>query len=872
MKFPWFRRRQEIDEEIQTHIQMAIRDRIEGGESPAEARRNAHREFGNEYSIHERTRDIWGWVSLEQWTRDLRYVCRQIVRNPGFAAVAIITLAVGIGAITAMFSIVDSVLLEPLKYSEPGRLYSVVNLPPPNTPNRYWLINGRHYAEWRAHCRTCQDISMAEGNGFTVTGLGEPERFTGLRVSYNFFRTLGVQPAIGRDFLPEEELPGRFHELILSDAFWRSRFSGDPAILGRTLEINGEPFVVIGVMPANFQLPVGTQWGPGLGPAIQPVMFRPLGQDFSQAWPAGTNNYVSVVRLKPGVTPAETAAELNSLIADFVREFHIELVPTLLPLKDTMVREARTGLLLLLGIVIAVLLIVCFNVGNLMLVRIAGRGREVGIRMALGSSRLQLFFLVLNEALVLVTVGSCLGLILAFAALKAFSVVAPVDLPRVAEVHMGWRVCLFTIAAAAGSILICGLLPAWRLARIDPQESLKAGSPNSTAQGQKLRFHKLIAGVEVALSTVLLIIGSLLVLSFIRVLSGPKGFDAEHVISQDVALIGTKYKDPDRIRFVDEALRQFAAIPGVLSVGVTNQIPLRGETWLCDLRDPGPPAKKSVAVANFRFVSPAYWETLGIPIKKGRRIEASDRNRGVAVLSERAAELLWPGQDPIGKRVGACGGELVPPGVEVVGIVGEVRAGMEREAPLTVYQPYWTVSNGRFFFVLRTEAEPVAINGEVRRVLRSMDESLPIPQTTTMQQVQDDAVAGRRFQMNLTVAFAISALLLASLGIYGVLSFSVARRTPELGIRLALGARDSQLAKMVVKQGMIPVVAGLAAGLVFALVANRLIASQLYEVTSTDPLTISAVAVVVLIAGIFACWIPARRAMRIDTLTALRFD
>jgi predicted permease len=519
-----------------------------------------------------------------------------------------------------------------------------------------------------------------------------------------------------------------------------------------------------------------------------------------------------------------------------------------------------------------VLLIVCVNVGNLMMVRTANRDREVGIRMALGSSRGQLFLLVLNEALVLVAIGSGLGLLLAHASLKGFTAWAPVDLPRIGDIHMGSRVLLFMIVSAVISTSICGLLPAWRLASTDPHQSLKSATTNATAHGGKLRFRELMVSVEIALSTVLLVIGGLLMFSFFRVMGVARGFEVEHVITQDLSLANPKYNDANRSRLIDEVLRELAVIPGVRSVGVTNQIPLRGESWTCDLRDMDAPGKEVSAVANFRFVNPTYWETLGIPLKVGRFIESADRNRPVAVLSERAARALWPGQDPIGKRVGSCGGEPAQRGLEVIGIVENVRAGLEKEAPLTVYQPYWTSNMSRPFFALRTEAAPAAIISAVRGVFRSIDSDLPISQPVTMQQVLDDAVAGRRFQMTLAISFAASALFLAALGIYGVISFAVARRTPELGIRLALGARRPELASMVVRQGMMPVWIGLAAGLAGALFGSRLIASQLYGVTPNDPLTIAAVTVLLLAVAVCACWIPARRAMRIDPLTALRFE
>lgn len=870
-----FRRRdEEIDEEIRAHLRMAIEERIARGEAPEDAAKNARREFGNELMVKEVTREMWGWNLLERFAQDLKYIFRQMRRSPGFTAIAVLTLALGLGATTAMFSIVNGVLLEPMKYRDPGRLYLAQTVMPASAKVAgNWPVNGRHFQEWRANCRSCEDVSLAEGSGFTLTGMGQPERLPGLRISYNFFRTLGVRPSLGRDFLPEEELPGRFHEVILANSLWRSRFLSDPGIVGRAIEIDGEAHTVIGVMPPDLQLPVGGQWGVVFTQPLPPVIFRPLGIDVSRESPGEKFNYVSVLRLKPGVQPQQAIAEMNALLAEFAREFKLESKTTLVPLQDQVTAGARSGLWLLLGTVGAVLLIVCVNIGNLMLVRTTGRYREAGIRIALGARSSHLFGLALREALVLVVIGGALGLVFSYAGLKLFAATAPIGLPRIDEVRMDWRVLAFAAFTAVFSTALCGLLPAWRLAKTEPQESLKSGSSNASESGRKVRLREMLVSVEVALSTVLLIAGGLLILSFFRVMRADKGFEVAHIVTQDISLIGPKYTDPARSRFVSEALRKLANIPGASSVGVTNQLPLRGETWLCELLDtdrPGPPEEES-ALANFRFVSPGYWKTMGIPLNRGRFFEESDRNRLVAVISEQAAKLLWPGRNPIGRRVRACG-TAIQENAEVIGIVGDVRAGIEQGAPPTVYLPYNGITMGRASFVLRTQADPAAVIGAMRAVLRSMDPDLPLSQTQTMEQILDESVAVRRFQMYLAAAFAMAALVLASLGIYGVVSFSVARRTPEMGIRIALGARGMQLMAMVIKQGMIPVLLGLGAGLACALSLGRFLASQLYGISPDDPMTISAVAALLLVVALCACWIPARRATRIDPMRALRSE
>jgi putative ABC transport system permease protein len=871
MKFGWSRRR-EIDDEIRAHLRMAVEDRLARGEDPAEAERQARREFGNDLAVREATLDVWGRRRVERWLQDCRYSLRQIRRYPGFAAVAVLTLAFGIGGVAVMTAVLDSVLLRPLNYREPARLYSVVNLAPPGVPARYWAVNGRQFVEWRARCRSCEDVAMAESLGFTLSASGGPQRLPGWRVSSNFFRTLGIRPSLGRDFLPEEEGPARFRVVILSDALWASRFARDPNVIGQSIRVNDEPHVIIGVMPADFRLPVGEQWGPRFGPPVQPMLFRPLGQDFSQASPVGNLNYVAAVRLRSGVAASQAAAEFRSLVADFARQYHITLQPSLLPLHETVVRQARVGLLLLLGVVVTMLVIVCINVGNLMLVRTGSRDREVAIRMTLGSSRSQLFSLILTEALMLVLLGAAAGMALAQAGLQLFAAWAPPDLPRADEIQIGGRVWIALAVLVAVSTALCGLLPAWRMTRTDPHRALKAGSQALTADGRKLRIREWMVGLEVALSTVLLVVGGLLTLSFVRVMATPKGFGGEQVVTQDLSMSGPRFDDVVRHRIIDDAIGRLAALPGVQSVGVTNQLPLRGEAWTCTLRDPARAEQVDSAIANFRFVNPTYWTALGISIGSGRAFEDADRQRDVAVVSEGVAHALWPGENPIGKRVAACGATRPPAGLEVVGVASDVRAAVEQNPPLTIYQPYWTATGTRFYFALRTTENAQIISAEMRRVFRSIDAELPTAQPLTMEQILDESVAGRRFQLNLAIAFALFALALASLGIYGMISYAVARKTLELGIRLALGARAPELAMMVIRQGMAPVVLGLAGGAACALAAGRLVASQLYGVTPRDPFTLAGVAATLIAVGLVACSVPARRAMRINPLSAIRFE
>jgi len=528
-----------------------------------------------------------GRERLEKLARDLRYSVRTLRRSPGFTTAAILMLALGIGANTAIFSLVNGILLRPLTYADPGRLFVARTVIPflshiaPDMPN-----NARHFHEWRAHCGSCQEVTLSGQTGLTLTEGGDPERLPGLQVSSNFFRTLGVGPALGRDFdAAEEQRASRV--VILSDALWRRRFASDTAVIGRKVLLNGEPHEVIGVLPPQLSLPAGQQWGPLSGHNLQPLIFRPLDFDASQKHGAGEFNFPVLVRLKPGATPQQAQTEMNTAIAGFAREFKIEMSPRLIPLERQMTAGVRAGLWTLLASVGALLLIVCVNLGNLMAVRTMSRHKEAAILLALGASRTHIFNRVLHEALLLVAVGGALGLLLGYGGVQIFAANAPVDLPRAQEIQIDWRVLGFTALAAGLSGMLCGLIPAWRLSRSQPQDSLKTASANATEAGRKVRAREILVAVEVALSAALLIAGGLLAVSFFRLMRVEKGFEPHHVITQNLSLSGPRYRETAaRNRFIEEALGKLSAIPGVAAVGMTTQLPLQGETWIDSIVDP----------------------------------------------------------------------------------------------------------------------------------------------------------------------------------------------------------------------------------------------------------------------------------------------
>lgn len=868
------RRDEELDEELRSHLAMDIRERVERGQALHDAERDARRALGNELSIKEVVRDVWGWSSIEAVSRDLRYAMRQIRRSPGIAGVCLLCLALGLGTTVTMFTIVNGVLLKPLGFREPGSLYLARTMPPPAAGvTGDFPINARHFHEWQKHCRSCESSALVQFQDLTLVGEGEPVKLPALGVSSDLFRTLGIQPALGRDFLPGEGAPGPAGMVILSDALWRSRFAGDPAIVGKPIRLNGEEHTIIGVMPSGLHLPKGDEWGAYFGPNAAPMIFRPLMIDPSREHPSGNLNYSALIRLKPGVSATHTASELNALLADFAREFKLQTTTALIPFTEQVTGRHGFALWFLFAMVSAVLLIVCVNVGNLMLVRTASRYREVGVRMALGASRSQLLRLILTEATVLVIAGGVAGVALAHVGLRLFVASAPVSLPRLEEVQLDWRVLLFSGAAIAFCAVLCGLLPALKLSRIDPQESLKAAAATATESGRKVHAREMLVGIEVALSTVLLVLGGLLLLSFLRVVTVDKGFETARIITQDVSYLSPKYARGARRPRVEETVARMSQLPGVQIAAAINQLPLRGNQWISALEDPNQPARplEKQALANFRFVTPGYWQAMGIPLKRGRLLNDFDRNQPRALISERAAEFLWPDQNPLGRHVRGVGRQGPP--LEVVGVVGEVRAkGLEHDPPMIVYEHFWRMQPIAMSYVVRTHGSATAVASSIRSELAAMDPEMAIMRPWTMEQIVEDSIATRRFQMYLAVGFAISALLLASLGIYGVISYTVARKTPEIGIRAALGARGWELMLSVIARGMRPVLVGVALGLACALLASRSIASQLFQVAPWDPVAFASVPALLLGVALAACWSPARRAARIDPIQALRFE
>jgi predicted permease len=801
----------------------------------------------------------------------MKPVFRRLARDRAFTAVAVLTLALGIGASTAIFSLADAVLLKPLAYREPGRLYAAHTVLVP-LMHLYPTLpaNARHFREWEKRVPSVESMALLAGGAVHLTGAGEPERIETLRATSEFFRVLGVGPRLGRGFAAGEDQRGRDKVAVISDSLWRRRFGADPRAVGSTVRLNDEPHEIIGVLGPEFRFPRGIEGFIPVGDRNEIVL--PLVLRLERTSAAGEFNFTPILRLRPGVAPERVIAEMNAVLADFSREAKAEMRSLLSPLQDAMTSRVRASLWLLLGGVAAVLAIVCLNLGNLVLVRAAGRMRDAAIRAALGANRAQLARAAAAEVVVLALAGGVLGTMLAAAGVRALVARAPVNIPRLDEVAVDLRVLLFALAASLAAALVCGLGPVLRLARSSPQDVLRPSSHTLTESRADRRARSVLVGCEVALSMTLLAVSALLMVSFIRVLGVEKGFETSRILTFDVNLPGKRYAQPsDRNRFHDRMLAALRALPGVRSAGLSTSLPLGGETWVDTLTREGDTNDLKKPIVNYRFVSPDYWQSVGIPLLQGRFIEERDRGRPVAVVAEAAAKAAWPGETPLGKKMARSGN----PGVwlEVVGVVKDVRTGGLEKAPaLMAYEPYWGMSPNRVSYAVRTSGDPAPLATHVRTALHGIDPELPVERMRSMEQVLDDSVAPRRFQTMLVTAFGASSLLLACLGIYGVVSYGVTRRTAEMGVRMAVGAGSRELVAMLLRQGMTPVALGLLAGTAGAFAASRLIAGMVYGVGARDPATLAAVAALLALSALIACYVPARRASRVDPLRALRWE
>jgi putative ABC transport system permease protein len=802
---------------------------------------------------------------------DLPQALRGLGHDRSFTVTAILTLAVGIGANTAIYSLVNGVLLRPPGYHEPGRLVAI-NVVAPKFLKSYpeLPVNIGIYFEWRKRLTSFEGIAIGRGATADLTGDQPPEQVKAAQVSANMFRVLGISPSLGRSFDDREDTAGRDGVAMISDSLWRRRFRGDPSIVGRKILVDGSPCEVVGVLPAGFRFPREEKPGPrALGEWIE--LYRPLGYAQEQlGLYLGDFNYQTTARLRPGVSLAQARAEINVLQADISKRLpqDVDLMAVVTPLQERMSGSVREALWLLMAAVGAVLLVSCVNLANLSLARASGRARDAAIRTALGASRGRLARERLVESVLLAGAGGVLGVALAEAGVRVLVALAPIDVPRLAEVTIDGRVLLFALAVSLGCALAFGILPALR-APAAVFEALKSGGRSSTEGRSGTRLLNGLVSAEVALSAALLVTAGLLLASFGRLVTIDKGFDVERVLALDLSLPAARYEDDaQRAAFYQRLLNQVRSLPGIQSASLISALPLQGETWIDIVsteHDSRPPMDRPST--NVRFISPDYFRTLHARLREGRDFEERDRGRQVAVISASLAERLWPGQSAVGRKL--MHRELT----EVVGVTPDLRStSLDHEPVNMLYLPYWQQSRKSSSLVIRTGEGKEGLANTLRRTVWDIDSEVTIPSVRTLEEVMSQSVAARRFQTILVLLFAAAGVALAAFGAYGVLAYSVQRRTPEMGIRMALGASRAAVLGLVLREGMMPVIGGLAAGGLAALALGRYLESLLFHVSARDPVAFAITAAVLSAVCLVACLIPARRATRANPAETLRFE
>src|SRR5215472_5393174 len=872
--FRWAQADQELDDELRDHLERKTEQYVAKGMTPEEGRRRALLEMGGIEKRKEECRDARRVSWIQDFVRDLRYAVRTLRKSPSFTAVAVLSLAVGLAANTAIFSVINGVLLQPLEYPNPRQLVAI-ELFVPKLAQKFPMVpvNPAAYLGWSTDAKSLAGIGLVEdGVTLNLTSGGEPKLLSADAVTANLFDVLGVTPFLGRNFSPDADQAGHNHEVILTNALWRDRFRGNPNIIGQAIALNASPYTVVGVLPPTLHFPRGDQLTTITGSANEPELFVP---EVFEKWalaPDAGFGFAAIARLTPGVSQEQAATELNVILSHELgsQSFMPNPRTVIMPLRDMVVRSTERGLWMLLAAVLVVLIIICVNLANLVVTRATAREHEAAIRRVLGASRGRLLRQTLVETLLLGLLGGTLGLVLAHWALWGLLAVAPVSLPRLHNVRLDGVVLGFTLAISVLAGVLAGLLPAWRAAQTNPQDALQAGA-RSADSSVRLRAREFLVGLETALSATLLVAAGLLIASFAKLVTVPEGFAVEHILTVNLQLPEGQYTQSEqRSDFWRRVLASTSGLPGVESAAVTNVLPLRGEWNNNPVNLPGdtrPAAERPFA--RYRRVSPEYFKTFGIPLLNGRELTWADAGTPAVVISEATAKAVWPSLNPIGQRF-----DVDPPsgfpGYQVVGVVGDTRVSLFKEPAPMVYLLYENGLTGSL--ILRTYLPATSVAPELHGAIWKIDPSVAIPNITSMGQIVSESLAPQRFEALLTSLFAAAALLLACLGIYGVVSYSVVRRTREIGIRMALGAQKADMLRRVIGQGMTPALLGLGAGLIGALGLTRLLSSLLFGVKPTDLLTFIVVSLVLTGVAALASYIPARRAVKVDPMVALRYE
>jgi predicted permease len=888
MKFPFKRgqRQKDLEQEIETHLEMARRDHIDRGDSPLEAVSAVRREFGNVALVENVTRDQWGWLWLEEFLQDLRYGARTLRKNPAFTAIAILTLALGIGANTSLFSVVNAVLLNPLPYPHPEQLVTLHE----SKPNfRAGSISYPNFRDWRKDNRTFSSMAIARGTSLLVTGAGEPEQVDARFISSDYFSMLGVNPVLGRTFAAGEDEIGSPPIALISAGFWKRKFNGAPDVIGKPLNADGRAYIIVGVTPAGFDLFLRT--------ARATEIYLPIGQWNNPLLPQRTAGLGihGVGRLKADVTIDQAVADMKRItdnLAEAYPDADKGIGATIIPFRKDMLGDAQPILLVLLGAVGFVLLIACVNVANLLLARSNARAREFAIRAALGAGQTRIVRQLLTESMLLAFAGGALGVLIAVYATRAGLRVLPVQLPRAAEIHIDAHVLLFTLAASLLAGILFGLAPALKTSRPRVTEALKEGSRGS---GTRQRAQGIFVVAEMAMALVLLVGAGLMIRSLSVLWDTDPGFKPDNIFTFGLAFPPTQVNSsPAALRaYLRDLDRKFAATPGVEAASQSwAAFPLSSDDeqlfWLDG--QPKPTSENDMKWTINYVVQQDYLKVMGIPLKRGRFFTTHDDEHSpfVAVVDEEFVRKYFGKEDPIGRRIRLHYLDLTGNGTlaQIVGVVGhvnqwgldsdkkeELRAQMYLDC---VQMPDDYIAGvpggGGSFIALRSKGSVPGLLDALRQANREINREQVLYDAQTMNDIIAGTLAGRRFSMILFGIFAALALVLSSVGIYGVVSYLVGRQTREIGLRMALGASRIDVLRMVLGHGAKLAGIGVAIGLAASLALTQLMDKMLYGVSATDPLTFFAVSVVLTVVALAACYIPARRAMRVDPMAALRYE
>lgn len=812
---------------------------------------------------------------LEALWRDIQYGVRMLIKNPGFTIVSVLALALGIGANTAIFSVVNTVLLRPLPYKEPDRLVYVLRTQPPIMRGP---ISRPDFLEWQSQQKVFQAIAALYPDTFNLTGRDEAERIRGTRVTDDFFSLFGVAPARGRYLLPADNQAGAGRVAVISYGMWQRRFGGDSKLIGQTVTLNGEAYTVVGVAPQGFDFPGRSDiWTPAL-----------LAEDKRDR---GSNYLRVIARLKDGVSTEQAQAQMNQVASSQAQQYpdsDTNLSVTISQLLEEQVRGIRAVLLILLGAVAFVLLIACANVANLLLARATARQKEIAVRTALGASRMRIIRQLLTESILLALLGGGLGILLATWGINLLVALAPANIPRIADVSIDHWVFGFTLLVSVLTGIIFGLAPALQVSKTNLNEVLKEGTRSAaTLSPHRASIRNVLIIAEIALSFVLLISAGLLIESVRRLTEVNPGFNPQNLLTANISFpnkalspedstqAGAEKQIQETAIFLAEIRERISSLPGVESVGAINDLPVRGNGSVNgDFNIEGRPKYKSgeAPVAEYRLISPEYFNAIGIPILKGRVFTEADKPQSEVpiIINETLARRFFPNEDPVGKRLLV----LDEKPHEIIGVVGDARQwGLDRPPDPEIYFSYTQIAFGPdTTLVVRTNVEPASLSEGVRRAVGEVNRDAPVYGIKTMMEVMSDSTAQRRFNTILMTSFAGVALLMAAIGLYGVISYSVLQRSQEIGIRMALGAQAGNVLRMILWQGFKLAFTGVMLGLLAALAITRVLASLLYGVSATDPLTFMGGAIFLTVIALLACYIPARRATKIDPMIALRYE